>query len=62
MKRGGMRGTLLYSLLELAPATSQNLLFAHWDDVYASHGEETITCDDRPALLYGVRRPTANLS
>jgi hypothetical protein len=62
MKRGGMRGTLLYSLLELADATSQNLLFAHQNDVYVSYGDETITCDDGPALLYGARRPTADLS
>lgn len=38
-----MRGTLLYSLLELAHATSQNLEFAHRDDVNVSYGEETIT-------------------
>ena len=38
-----MRGTLLYSLLELAHATSQNLGFAHRKDVEVSYGEETIT-------------------
>lgn len=38
-----MRGSLLHSLLELAHATSQNLGFAHRDDVYVSYGEETIT-------------------
>lgn len=38
-----MRGTLLYSLLELAHSTSQNLAFAHRDDVHVSYGEETIT-------------------
>lgn len=38
-----MRGTLLSSLLELAHATSQNLGFAHRDDVFVSYGEETIT-------------------
>lgn len=38
-----MRGTLLNSLLGLAHATSQNLGFAHRDDVYVSYGEETIT-------------------
>ena len=42
-KRGRMRGTLLNSLLELGHATSQNLGFAHRDDVYVSYGEETIT-------------------
>lgn len=42
-KEGRMRGTLLNSLLELAHATSQNLGFAHRDDVYVSYGEETIT-------------------
>jgi hypothetical protein len=34
---------LLNSLLELANATSQNLAFAHRDDVSVSYGEETIT-------------------
>jgi hypothetical protein len=34
---------LLQSLLELADATSQNLEFAHRDDVHISYGEETIT-------------------
>lgn len=38
-----MRGTLLYSLLELAHATSQNLGFAHRKDVEVSYSEETIT-------------------
>lgn len=38
-----MRRSLLQSLLELAHATSQNLGFAHRDDVYVSYGEETIT-------------------
>jgi hypothetical protein len=38
-----VRGSLLYSLLELAHATSQNLGFAHRDDVCVSYGEETIT-------------------
>ncbi|MEM5522020.1 DUF6615 family protein [Sulfitobacter sp. AS59] len=38
-----MRGSLLHSLLELAHATSQNLGFAHRDDVHVSYGEETIT-------------------
>lgn len=38
-----MRGSLLFSLLELAHATSQNLGFAHRDDVEVSYGEETIT-------------------
>ncbi|SIT02021.1 hypothetical protein SAMN05421772_112133 [Paracoccus saliphilus] len=38
-----MRGSLLYSLLELAHATSKNLGFAHRDDVHVSYGEETIT-------------------
>ncbi len=38
-----MKETLLYSLLELGHATSQNLGFAHRDDVYISYGEETIT-------------------
>lgn len=38
-----MRGLLLDSLLELAHATSQNLGFAHRDDVEVSYGEETIT-------------------
>ena len=38
-----MRETLLYSLLELANATSQNLGFAHRDNVHVSYGEETIT-------------------
>lgn len=38
-----MRGSLLHSLLDLAHATSQNLGFAHRDDVHVSYGEETIT-------------------
>lgn len=38
-----MRGSLLYSLLELGHATSQNLAFAHRKDVNISYGEETIT-------------------
>lgn len=38
-----MRGSLLHSLLELAHATSQNLGFAHREDVHVSYGEETIT-------------------
>ncbi len=38
-----MRGSLLQSLLELAHSTSQNLGFAHRDDVNVSYGEETIT-------------------
>lgn len=38
-----MTGSLLHSLLELAHATSQNLGFAHRDDVHVSYGEETIT-------------------
>lgn len=38
-----MRGALLHSLLELGHATSQNLGFAHRDDVHVSYGEETIT-------------------
>lgn len=38
-----MRYALLKSLLELAHATSQNLSFAHRNDVYVSYGEETIT-------------------
>jgi len=40
---GLVRGSLLHSLLELAHATSQNLGFAHQDDVHISYGEETIT-------------------
>lgn len=38
-----MRGSLLCSLLELADSTSQNLGFAHRDDVEVGYGEETIT-------------------
>ena len=38
-----MTVSLLHSLLELAHATSQNLAFAHRDDVHVSYGEETIT-------------------
>ncbi|GAB5461020.1 DUF6615 family protein [Hoeflea alexandrii] len=38
-----MTETLLYSLLDLAHATSQNLGFAHRPDVHVSYGEETIT-------------------
>lgn len=38
-----MPGSLVYSLLELAHATSQNLAFAHLPGVEVSYGEETIT-------------------
>jgi hypothetical protein len=38
-----LRWSLLHSLLELAHAASQNLAFAHRDDVGVSYGEETIT-------------------
>ena len=38
-----MEKSLIYSLLELAHSTSQNLGFAHRKDVHLSYGEETIT-------------------
>jgi hypothetical protein len=38
-----VKGSLLYSLLELGHATSQNLGFAHQTNVHVSYGEETIT-------------------
>lgn len=52
-----MRGTLLHSLLELADATSQNLAFAHRDDVHVSYGEETIT--ETNLLELRRRHPTS---